>query len=94
MSLKIFYEKYSYLLDPHTAVGVNAAWKFAAPDTPVVCLATAHPAKFGAAVTRAIGRAPALPPGLRGLEEMESRCEVLDPDVKTVQDYIARHSLL
>jgi threonine synthase len=93
-TIKIFYEKYSYLLDPHTAVGVNAAWKFAAPDTPVVCLATAHPAKFGAAVTRAIGRAPALPPGLRGLEEMESRCEVLDPDVKTVQDYIARHSLL
>jgi threonine synthase len=93
-TIRTFYGKHNYLLDPHTAVGVNAARKFAAADTPVVCLATAHPAKFGKAVARAIGRPPELPPSLKGLENMENRCEVLEPDIKTVQDYIARHALL
>jgi hypothetical protein len=35
-----------------------------------------------------------LPPELQGLADKKSRCEVLDPDVRTVKDYIARHALL
>jgi threonine synthase len=93
-TIRTFYKEHNYLLDPHTAVGVNAAQARTSNDIPVVCLATAHPAKFGAAVTKAIGKAPILPPGLAGLEDKESRCEVLDPDVRVVQDYIARHALL
>ncbi len=93
-TIRTFYKDHNYLLDPHTAVGVNAAQARTSNDIPVVCLATAHPAKFGAAVTRAIGKAPILPPGLDGLEDKESRCEVLDPDVRVVQEYIARHALL
>jgi threonine synthase len=93
-TIRKFYEDHNYLLDPHTAVGVSAAQACASPDIPVVCLATAHPAKFGAAVTKAIGKAPELPPGLIGLEDKENRCEVLDPEVRMVQDYIARHALL
>jgi threonine synthase len=93
-TIRKFYEDHDYLLDPHTAVGVNAAQECFASDIPVICLATAHPAKFGAAVTKAIGKAPELPSGLKGLEDKESRCEVLDPDIGKVQDYIARHALL
>ncbi len=93
-TIKEFYEKHEYLLDPHTAVGVNAAQECSDTGIPIVCLATAHPAKFGAAVTKAIGKPPDLPPGLKDLAERESRCEVLDPDVKAVQDYIAGHALL
>jgi len=93
-TIRNFYEMHGYLLDPHTAVGVNAAQAFAAAAIPVVCLATAHPAKFGAAVTKAIGRPPEFPPELQGLEDKESRCEVLAPDVRVVQEYIARHSLV
>ncbi len=41
------------LLDPHTAVGVGAVDRVPdLPDAPVVCLATAHPAKFPDAVER------------------------------------------
>jgi len=93
-TIRQFYEKHDYLLDPHTAVGVNAAQECSAAGIPVVCLATAHPAKFGAAVTKAIGKPPELPPELEGLADKESRCEVLEPDVKAVQDYIAQHALL
>ena len=50
----------SYLLDPHTAVGVYAASKvrtqlvdeYATPFTSV-CLSTAHPAKFVETVSKA-----------------------------------------
>jgi threonine synthase len=93
-TIRTFYKENDYLLDPHTAVGVNAAQACASADVPVVCLATAHPAKFGAAVTKAIGKPPELPPELQDLADKKSRCEVLDPDVRTVKDYIARHALL
>jgi threonine synthase len=93
-TIRKFYEEQDYLLDPHTAVGVNAAQACASADIPVVCLATAHPAKFGAAVSKAIGKPPELPPELVGLEDKKNRCEILAPDVNVVQNYMARHALL
>jgi threonine synthase len=72
---------------------VNAALECRTENIPVVCLATAHPAKFGDAVKQATGKAPELPPALAGLENLESRCEVLDPDTKAVQDFIAANAL-
>ncbi|GES76720.1 threonine synthase [Rhizophagus clarus] len=45
----------SYVLDPHTAVGVAAADKQnISPNTYQICLATAHPAKFSQAVEKAL----------------------------------------
>jgi threonine synthase len=92
-TIRTFYETHHYILDPHTAVGVNAALECRSPDVPVVCLATAHPAKFGSAVSKAIGKSPERPPVLQGLEDKESRCEVLDPDIRVVQNFIASHAL-
>ncbi len=56
-----------YVLDPHTAVGVLALERYKRQSRsiqPGVVLATAHPAKFGATVSKAIGRDPELPPQL------------------------------
>ena len=78
------YEACGYILDPHTAVGVYAARKY--PGS--VCLATAHPAKFGAAVKEAIGIESEPPPSLQGLMEKESRCQELEADAATVKAYI------
>ncbi|KPK26189.1 MAG: threonine synthase [Desulfobacterales bacterium SG8_35_2] len=72
-TIRTFYQENDYLLDPHTAVGVNAAQACTSADVPVVCLATAHPAKFGAAVTKAIGRPPELPPEL----QMSEQCRII-----------------
>ncbi|MDF1577628.1 MAG: threonine synthase [Desulfobulbales bacterium] len=87
------YNERGYLLDPHTAVGVRAALDFAEKDTPMICLATAHPAKFGDAVARATGSEPALPPALASLLDRESRCDLLDADLETVKAYIAVRAL-
>ncbi len=88
-----FYREHGYLLDPHTAVGVKAALELRDPQRPVVCLATAHPAKFGAAVAKAIGSEPTLPPALAGLASKESRCAILDADTAIIRDFIAQNAL-
>ncbi|MEN8133972.1 MAG: threonine synthase [Thermodesulfobacteriota bacterium] len=82
-----------YLLDPHTAVGVKAARDFIEDGVPMVCLATAHPAKFGGAVARAIGNAPDLPPALAAMLDQDSRSETLDADVEVIKGYVARQAL-
>ncbi|MCF6187120.1 MAG: threonine synthase, partial [Desulfobulbaceae bacterium] len=87
------YKEHDYLLDPHTAVGVKAAQELADPARPVICLSTAHPAKFGDAVQQAIGKDVDLPPALANLDGKESRCEIMDADVDQIKEYVLTHSL-
>jgi threonine synthase len=87
-----FYREHDYLLDPHTAVGVRAGEELRG-ESPMICLATAHPAKFGEAVHKAIGRDVELPPALAELAGRESRCEVMDADVDLVRNYVQQHAL-
>ena len=84
------YRKYDYVVDPHTAVGIGVAqdWKRAHPDTALVTLATAHPAKFPDAVKEATDVAPDLPAHLSDLMTREERYDVLPADLARVQDYI------
>lgn len=80
-----------YLLDPHTAIGVQAARKTRRrQDIPMVCLSTAHPAKFPEAVRKA-GQTddPALPHHMADLFDREERFDVLDNDIAAVQKHIA-----
>ena len=53
-----------YLICPHTACAVKAAERHPSPHH-IVCLATAHPAKFAESVTRICGVSPFLPFGLQ-----------------------------
>lgn len=51
-------EQYGYLVDPHTAVAMSAAWQIygETPDgAPIAVLATASPCKFETSVTTALG---------------------------------------
>ena len=69
-----------YLLDPHTAVGVAVASEIDLGSAPVVTLATAHPAKFPAAVKAATGIEPPLPAWLSDLYERPERYDILAND--------------
>ena len=81
-----------YLLDPHTAVGVFVAQKFEKPSSPMVTLATAHPAKFPAAVKSASGIDPALPAWLADLMDREERFDILDAELKAVETFVGAHA--
>ena len=76
-----------YLLDPHTAVGVHVARQHLG-QTPMLSLATAHPAKFPAAVKAATGVEPDLPVWLADLNERPERFDVLANDQGAVETYI------
>ncbi len=65
-------EAHDYVLDPHTAVGVEVGDALRNSD-PLICLATAHPAKFPAAIEAAIGEA-VTHPVLEALKDKETRC--------------------
>ena len=81
-------ETTGYLLDPHTAIGVFVANKHETSSVPMVTLATAHPAKFPAAVKSACGIDPALPTWLANLMVREERFDVLDAELKAVETFI------
>lgn len=80
------------LLDPHTATGYRAAERARADQaTPVVTLATAHPAKFAEAVVKAGFPGVPLPPHMEDLLEREERYCVLPAELATVQQFVAEH---
>ena len=77
------------LVDPHTSIGVAAARACRRDsETPVVALATAHPAKFPDAVEKATGIRPALPARLSDLLEREERVVSLPDDLGAVEEFV------
>ena len=87
------YASCGYLLDPHTAIGLEAARHCRGnTETPMVTLATAHPAKFPDAVRQAgYPRDPELPSHMADLFEREEQFTVLDNDQQAVQQFMAGH---
>ncbi len=85
------YENTEYLLDPHTAIGLEAGRKMRrSQDIPMVCLATAHPAKFPEAVRKAgQSQDPALPHHMADLFEREERYTVQPNDMQQVHAFMA-----
>ena len=81
-----------YLLDPHTAVGVGVAETKLEASTPMVTLATAHPAKFPAAVEAASGVYPALPARMGDMMEREEKFSVLPNEQSAVEAFVEQHS--
>jgi threonine synthase len=89
------YHRTGYLADPHTAVGIGAARRCRAGaadaiERPVVCMATAHPAKFPDAVEQATGVRPALPDHLADLFERPEHYDVLPADVDAIRAHVER----
>ena len=77
------------LIDPHTAVGLHAAYQMQGKSQgPLVVLSTAHPAKFPDAVREATGITPALPQRLAGLYEGVEKVTVLGNDKALVRAHI------
>jgi threonine synthase len=92
-TIKSFHKEHGYVLDPHTAIGVQAAQQYKTVGVPMVCLATAHPAKFGKVVEDAIGTPPLTPDSLIGIIDKPSRCELMDADMEQIQEFVSKNAL-
>ena len=86
-TIREIWNRENYLVDPHTAVGIRAAEKNRL-ESPYVCLACAHPAKFGEAIQNALGEPPQLPEELMQLESLPTRYEILEARSETVKQHI------
>jgi threonine synthase len=91
--IKETYAKTGYTLDPHSAIGVAAAQSAKLPaQTPIVAMATAHPAKFPDAVESAMGTRPALPAHLSDLLSREERFTTLPKDLDQIKAYVRQNA--
>src|SRR6056297_2956423 len=76
------------LLCPHSAIGVAVAEAQRDRATPMVTLATAHPAKFPDAVQKATGLPPPLPERMADLFDRTERVTRLANDLDTLETHI------
>ncbi|WP_425052002.1 threonine synthase [Psychromarinibacter sp. S121] len=74
-------------LCPHSAVGVKVAEENLGV-TPMITLATAHPAKFPDAVEAAAGTRPPLPKRMSDLYDRSERFSVVDNDLGAIENLI------
>jgi len=89
--MKKVHERFGYLPDPHTAVGLFCweAYKMehAEPAQGLV-LATAHPAKFADVVRKATGSAPPLPDRLAGYLKREKLSLQISSNYEDFRQYL------
>jgi len=77
------------VIDPHTAVAVNALRKFGFREEPMVVLSTAHPAKFADAVINATGAPPPMPPELQRVLDLPEQLDILPNSPALIRQFIS-----
>ncbi len=90
-TLHTLFESTGYLADPHTAIGWQGLQDNArqhSAGAAGVCLATAHPAKFGTAVARITGQPVALPPALAGAMARPKVAVPMEKSLEALRDWL------
>lgn len=82
-TIRRWHAKSGEVLDPHTAIGVRVAEEHVS-TSPMICMATAHPAKFSEAVIAAGLPAAALPGHMSDLMDRAERYEVVENDLASI----------
>jgi len=81
------HNKEQTIIDPHTAVGIGAAYKIALEGDTVV-LSTAHPSKFSNIIMQEIGKNPILPESVKKILDQKEKYTKLPKDLKKIKNYI------
>ncbi|MEI8242047.1 MAG: threonine synthase [bacterium] len=87
-TIRDYWLRHHYLLDPHSAVGVHVAAQHLDANAPMICLATAHPAKFGDAIRQATGEDLAHHPILDALAALPTRCARIPADRTAIAGFV------
>jgi threonine synthase len=86
--IRSVYERFGYIVDPHTACGFAEL----AQDRPSVVLATASPAKFPDTIVSAIGIEPK-DPSLEALKSRPVQKNLLRTDATSIRGFIEQHAV-
>lgn len=89
--IRRMYNLHDYVMDPHTACGVHAAYKMEIANKDTICLATAHPAKFPDVIQECLGFNPEPPASLSNIEGLPQRSHKMMADVKEVKEFIVNN---
>ena len=87
-----YFEKFGIMIDPHTADGIKAALDHADQDIPMIVLETALPIKFEQSILEATGKKPERPEGLKDIELLKQKLEILDNDVDLIRLFIQENT--
>ena len=87
-NIKTAKEEYNYLLDPHTACGLQGI----DPDKTNVLLATAHPAKFPDVIKKAVGETPT-EDSLEALKKKRKKAYPVEASPEAVRKFIEENSV-
>jgi threonine synthase len=88
LAIRQVYERYGYVVDPHTAVGVMGLWearKTLGKEAPGIVLSTAHPVKFREHVEPLLGLEIEVPERLAACLERPGRAEPMANDATALK---------
>ena len=87
------YNKFNMVIDPHTAVGLEASGKYLDeyPNDIVITLATAHPSKFSESVNSILGFDPNLPAGYQNILNLAENYKVINNSYNLVKKFILKN---
>ncbi len=88
------YNKFNMVIDPHTAVGLEASGKYLDeyPNDIVVTLATAHPSKFSKSVNSILGFDPNFPSGYKDILNLKENYQVIDKSYDLIKNFILKNA--
>ena len=86
-TIKLVYEKFDLVLDPHSAIGYGAFDKVKIDGNNIV-LATAHPSKFPEAIMKSINLKSDLPQKLRFVMDEKENYDIIENNIDKVKHHI------
>jgi len=92
-TMKKIYQDYKYLACPHTAVGIEASFRYLKeyPKEQIISLSTAHPGKFLEVSEDILGITPDLPDRLQKLQNREKKAELIENNTEELKQFLKLH---
>jgi threonine synthase len=87
-AIRLVHERTGIIIDPHTAVAMEAAFCHAHKDVPIIVMETAQPCKFDDTITAVLGHPAPRPEAFVGIENRPQFKTDMDPDVEKVKDFV------
>lgn len=92
-TIRDIYLSNNIFIDTHTADGIFVAQNLRDKKVKTVVMETALAAKFEENVMEATGKKPPRPKNLENIENLPTKIETIEPDIKVLMNYIERNAL-